>query len=73
MTSLERYALKLIILVLERQMEDFSRLQAALDAIKAKVDALKAVPAPVDNQPLIDALAAAAEAIAADIPAPPAA
>ena len=51
-------------------MEDFSRLQAALDAIKAKVDALKAAPAPANNQALIDALAAAAEAIAADVPTP---
>jgi hypothetical protein len=70
--SIDRYVLKLIILVLERQMEDFSRLQAALDAIKAKVDALKAAPAPVNHQALIDELAAAAEAIAADVPAPPA-
>jgi hypothetical protein len=68
--SLDVHVLKLIILVLERQMEDFSRLQAALDAIKVKVDALKAVPAPVNNQALIDALAAAAEAIAADVPTP---
>lgn len=54
-------------------MEDFTRLQAAIDAIKVKVEALKAAPAPVNNQALIDALAEAAEAIAADVPAPPAA
>lgn len=71
--NLDRHVLKLIIMVLERQMEDFTRLQAALEAIKAKVEALKSAPAPVNHQALIDELAAAAEAILADIPAPPAA
>lgn len=71
--TLDSHVLKLIIMVLERQMEDFTRLQAALEAIKVKVDALKAAPAPVNHQALIDELAAAAEAIAADVPAPPAA
>jgi uncharacterized protein with LGFP repeats len=71
--TLDSHVLKLIIMILERQMEDFTRLQAAIDSIKAKVDALKAAPAPVNHQSLIDELTAAAEAIAADIPSPPAA
>ena len=50
-------------------MEDFTRLQAAIEAIKVKVDALKAAP-PVNHQALIDELAAAAEAIAANVPTP---
>jgi hypothetical protein len=69
----ERHILKLLVMVMERQMEDFARLTTALDTIKTKVDALKTVPAPVDNQPAIDALADLAEAIAAEIPVPPAA
>jgi hypothetical protein len=69
----ERHILKLLVMVMERQMEDFARLTTALDTIKTKVDALKTVPAPVDNQPAIDALADLAETIAAEIPVPPAA
>ncbi|WP_375764228.1 hypothetical protein ACE10X_13175 [Bradyrhizobium sp. Pha-3] len=53
-------------------MADYSRLQAAISDLSAKVDALnnKPAPAPVpDEQPAVDALAAQVEAIAAKIPA----
>ena len=56
----------------EKIMADFTRLNAAVADMSAKVDALNAKPAPtppVDDQPTVDALAAQVEAIAAKIPA----
>jgi hypothetical protein len=53
-------------------MADFTRLNAAVADLNAKVDALLARPAPpppVDDQPAVDALAAQVESIATRIPA----
>jgi len=54
-------------------MSDFSKLNADIADLSAKVDALIAKantpPPPVDEQSAIDAAAAAVEAIAAKIPA----
>jgi hypothetical protein len=55
-------------------MADFSKLNAAVADLSAKVDALNAKPVPepapiVDVQPEIDAATASVEAIAAKIPA----
>lgn len=55
-------------------MADFSRLNAAFSELSAKMDAFLAkpspepAPAPVDDQPAIDALADQAAALAAKIP-----
>lgn len=55
----------------EAQMADFSRLTAAVADLSAKVDAFNAKPqpAPVDDQPAVDALADQVAAITAKIPA----
>lgn len=53
----------------EKLMADFTRLNAAVADLSTKVDALLAKPQPVDEQPAVDAAAAAVEAIAAKIPA----
>jgi len=52
-------------------MADFTKLNAAVADLSAKVDALNAKPAPVppvDQQPDVDAVTAAVEAITAKIP-----
>lgn len=51
-------------------MADFSKLQADLDALNAKVDELLASqnPPPVDEQPAVDAADAKVEAILAKLP-----
>lgn len=51
-------------------MTDFTRLNAAVNDMNAKIDAMiaKPAPSPVDDQPAVDALAAQVEAIAAKIP-----
>lgn len=53
----------------EKIMADFTKLNDAIAALSAKVDAQNAKPAPVDEQPAVDAATAAVEAIAAKIPA----
>ncbi|MDB5607797.1 MAG: hypothetical protein JWP25_4697 [Bradyrhizobium sp.] len=53
-------------------MTDLSKLSAAVADLSARVDALlakPAVPAPVDEQPAVDALAVQVETIVAKIPA----
>lgn len=52
-------------------MADFTKLNADIAALSAKVDALiaKTAPPPVDEQPAVDAADAAVEAIMAKIPA----
>ncbi len=55
-------------------MADFAKLMSDIADLSAKVDALLAKPAPApqpvpDEQPAVDAAAAAVEAIAAKIPA----
>jgi hypothetical protein len=52
-------------------MADFTKVMAELADLSAKVDALlaKQNPPPVDEQPAVDQVAAAVEAIAAKIPA----
>jgi hypothetical protein len=57
---------------LEAIMADFTKLNAAVADLSAKVDAMNAKPAPVppvDEQPTVDAVTVAVEAIAAKIPA----
>lgn len=49
-------------------MNDFSKLTAAVADLAAKVDAMNAKPAPVSDQPAIDAITAQVEEIAAKIP-----
>lgn len=49
-------------------MADFTRLNAAVADVSAKLDALLAKPPPIDDQPAVDALADQVEAIAAKIP-----
>lgn len=70
MTPTERDFLQLLAKLMEQYMDDFSRLNAAVAALSAKVDAMIAKPAPepVSNQPAIDDLATQVEAIAAKIP-----
>jgi hypothetical protein len=68
-----RYLLKLIVLVLEKNMADYSKLMADLDVLSAKVDVLLApAPEPIpvpDEQPAVDAADAAVQAILAKFPA----
>lgn len=49
-------------------MADFTKLEADLDALNAKVDALLAAPPPVDEQPAVDQADAKVEAIIAKLP-----
>lgn len=61
-----------LITVIQHQetiMADFTKLNEAIAALSAKVDAQNAKPAPVDEQPAVDAAAVAVEAITAKIPA----
>lgn len=73
--AIERYLLELIVLMLERNMADYSKLMVDLEALSAKVDAmLVPVPVPepvppIDEQPAVDAADAAVEAILAKFPA----
>ena len=58
----------------ENAMADFSKLNADLATLSAKVDELVAkvntpAPAPVDEQPAVDQASASVEAIIAKIPA----
>lgn len=53
----------------EKIMADFTKLNDAIAALSAKVDAQNSKPAPVDEQPAVDQATAAVEAIAAKIPA----
>lgn len=48
-------------------MADFTKLKADIAALNAKVDELLARPAPVDEQPAVDEVAAEVEAILAKL------
>ena len=53
-------------------MADFTKLNAAVADLSAKVDAFNAkapLPPPADDQPAVDAVTAQVEAITAKIPA----
>lgn len=67
----ERHLLVHMVKTQDKIMSDFSKLNADIADLSAKVDALiaKQVPPPVDEQPAVDAAAAAVEAIVAKIPA----
>jgi hypothetical protein len=53
----------------EKTMADLTKLNEAIAALSAKMDALTSKPAPVDDQPAVDQAAAAVQAIADKIPA----
>lgn len=67
----ERHLLLHTLKMLEKIMSDFSKLNADIAALAAKVDELLTKPAPVpaDEQPAVDAADAAVNAIIAKIPA----
>jgi hypothetical protein len=63
------HALIHIILNQETVMADFTKLEADLEALTAKLDAFMAAQVPpVDEQPLVDAADAKVEALIAKIP-----
>jgi hypothetical protein len=59
-----------VVINLEINMADFTKLEAELDALNAKIDAILAnQPAPpVDEQPAVDAASAKVEAMIAKLP-----
>jgi hypothetical protein len=67
----DRHLLIHLVKTQEKMMSDFSKLNADIADLSAKVDALiaKQAPPPIDEQPAVDAAAAAVEAIVAKIPA----
>jgi hypothetical protein len=59
-----------VVINLEINMADFTKLEAELDALSAKIDAILANPPapPVDEQPAVDAASAKVEAMIAKLP-----